>query len=189
MNKTVKEKLVLKKSIRNTLNKFLITIIIFLVGMIMVKQNPNLKKSLKENIYEKSFKFTKSKKFYEKYFGNILSLDKVIKEEQPVFSEKLSFEKSESYQKGVKLKVANNYMVPTLESGIVVFLGEKENYGNTVIIEQIDGIDTYYANINVNNIKLYDYIEKGELLGETKDNNLYLVFQKNGEYLDYKKYI
>lgn len=155
----------------------------------MVKQNPNLKGILKENVYEKSFKFTKSKKLYEKYFGNILSLDKVIKEEQPVFSEKLSFEKSENYEKGVKLKVPKNYMVPTLESGIVVFIGEKENYGNTVIIEQVDGIDTYYANVNTNNIKLYDYIEKGELLGETKGSNLYLVFQKNGEYLDYHKYI
>lgn len=189
MNKSVKEKLVLKKSIRNTLNRFLITIIIFLVGMILVKQNPKLKEVLKENIYEKSFKFTKSKKFYEKYFGNILSLDKVIKEEQPVFSEKLSFEKSEDYEKGVKLKVSKNYMVPTLESGIVVFIGEKEKYGNTVIIEQVDGVDTYYANIKTNNIKLYDYIEKGELLGETNGTNLYLVFQKNGEYLDYKKYI
>lgn len=189
MNKTIKEKLVLKKSIRNVLNKVLITIIIFLIGMIAVKKNPTLKSQIKENVYEKSFKFTKSKKLYEKYFGNILSLDKVIKEEQPVFNEKLSFEKSESYKNGVKLKVATNYMVPTLESGIVVFIGEKENYGNTVIIEQIDGIDTYYANISVNNLKLYDYIEKGELIGETKGDNLYLVFQKNGEYLDYKKYI
>ena len=80
-------------------------------------------------------------------------------------------------------------MVPTIESGIVVFIGEKENLGTTVIIEQVDGIDTFYSNININNIKLYDYIEKGELLGETKGNDLYLFFQKNGEYLDYQKYI
>lgn len=189
MNKTVKEKLVLKKSIRNGLNRLLITIIIFLIGMIAIKEHPNLKTVFKENIYEKSFKFTKSKKIYEKYFGNILSLDRVLKEEQPVFNEKLAFEKSEPYQNGVKLKVSNNYMVPTLESGIVVFIGEKEKLGNTIIIEQVDGVDTYYANVNINNIKLYDYIEKGELLGEVKGSNLYLVFQKNGEYLDYKKYI
>ena len=47
----------------------------------------------------------------------------------------------------------------------------------------------YYANINAMNLKLYDYIEKGTLLGETKDNKLYLVFSKNGEYLNYKDYI
>ena len=38
-------------------------------------------------------------------------------------------------------------------------------------------------------MKLYDYVEKGELLGETNNNTLFLTFQKNGEYLDYKKYI
>ena len=38
-------------------------------------------------------------------------------------------------------------------------------------------------------VNLWDYIEKGTLLGETKDNKLYLVFSKNGEYLNYKDYI
>lgn len=189
MNKKVEEKLVLKRNVKKVIKKIMLTIIIFLIGMITVKANPNLKKSLTENIYEKNFKFTKTKKFYEKYFGNILSLEKVVKKEQPVFSEKLAFSKKEAYEKGVKLKVSNNYMVPALESGIVVFMGEKENYGQTIIIEQVDGIDTFYSNINYNNIKLYDYIEKGELLGETKGNNLFLSFQKNGEFLDYQKYI
>ena len=80
-------------------------------------------------------------------------------------------------------------MVPSIESGIVVFMGEKEGYGNTIIIEQVNGVDVYYSNINPSNIKLYDYIEKGKLLGEVKDNKLYMVFQKDGKYLDYKKYI
>ena len=80
-------------------------------------------------------------------------------------------------------------MVPTLESGIVVFIGEKEGYGSTVIIEQVDGIDVWYSNIKANNIKMYDYIEKGSLIGEVKGKKLYMVFQKDGAFLDYKKYI
>ena len=80
-------------------------------------------------------------------------------------------------------------MVPTIESGIVVFIGEKEKIGKTIIIEQVNGIDTFYSNINFNNLKLYDYVEKGELLGEVKNNELYLTFQKDGKYLDYKKYV
>lgn len=189
MNKRIEEKLVLKKSIKKAISKFMVAIIFFLLGMIAVKANPNLKTTINENIYNKNFKFTKTKKIYEKYFGNLLSLDKIIKEEQPVFNEKLSYEKIEPYKKGASLKVVNGYMVPTLESGIVVFIGEKKDYGNTIIIEQVDGIDTFYSNINIGNIKLYDYIEKGELIGEAKDNNLYLVFQKDGKYLDYQKYI
>ena len=189
MNKVIVEKLVLKKKIKILLNKLLLTILVFLIGLILIKNNSNLKKVIKENIYEKSIKFTKTKSIYEKYFGKYLSMDNINNNEQPVFNEKLSYLKEEKYNNGVKLSVNNNYLVPNLESGIIVFVGEKENIGNSIIIEQIDGIDTMYSNININNYKLYDYIEKGELLGEVKGDNLYISFQKNGEYLDYKKYI
>ena len=47
----------------------------------------------------------------------------------------------------------------------------------------------FYANIEPINLKLYDYIEKGSLLGEAKNNKLYLVFSKDGKYLNYKDYI
>ena len=185
----MKEKLVLKKSIKNALNKLLLSVIIFLIGMIIIKQYPNLKQPLQVNLYEKSFKFQTIKSLYEKYFGNILSVDKIIKETEPVFNEKLTFKESEKYENGVKLKVTNNYMVPVMESGVVVFIGEKEKYGNTIIVEQVDGIETFYGNVNINNIKLYDYVEKGELLGETKGDTLYLLFQKDGKYLDYQENI
>ena len=79
-------------------------------------------------------------------------------------------------------------MVPSLESGIVVFVGEKEKYGNIVIIQSKDKVDYWYGNMDNLNIKLYDYVEKGNLLG-VADNYLYLLFQKNGEYLDYKIFL
>lgn len=186
--KTVKKKLILKKSVKIFLSKIMITIIIFLSAMILVRENKGFKNLIVENVYEKSFKFTKIKNFYQKYFGNILSIDKLVKEEQSVFNEKLTYNKKNAYKDGVVLSVSKNYMVPVLESGIVIFMGEKEGYGNTVIIEQVNGVDVFYGNISANNIKMYDYIEKGQLLGEA-DGKLYLVFQKNGEYLNYKEYI
>ena len=189
MNKRIEKRLVLKKSIRTALNKLLLSIIVFLIGMILVKQNPKLKTPIQVNLYEKSFKFQKMKLFYEKYFGDILSVDKVVKETSPVFSEKISYKKVEKYNDGIKLKVSTNYMVPVIESGVVVFIGEKENIGSTIIIEQVNGTETLYGNVKIDNIKLYDYIEKGELLGEVNGENLYLKFQKDGKVLDYKEYI
>ncbi len=187
--KTVKKKLVLKKSVRNFITRVLITVIIFLVGMILVKSNSDFKNIILDEVYDNNFKFTKIKDFYQKYFGNILSIDQLMVEEQPVFKEKLSYEKADTYLDGVKLKVSDHYMVPVLESGIVIFMGEKEDYGDTVVIEQIDGVDVYYSNISTEGIQLYDYVEKGSLLGEAQDKNLYLIFQKDGEYLNYKDYI
>ncbi|MBE6157358.1 MAG: M23 family metallopeptidase [Firmicutes bacterium] len=188
-NTTVKKKLVLRKEIKTFINKILITILIFILGMILVKKDGNYKNLIIENVYEKSFKFTKFKNIYEKYFGNILSVDKIITEEKSVFSEKLNYKKENTYKDGVVLTVEDNYMVPVIESGIVVYMGDKKGYGSTIIIEQINGINTYYSNINTSNIKLYDYIEKGKLLGEVKTNKLYLLFEKDGKFIDYKKYI
>lgn len=183
----MKEKLVLKKSIRNALNKLLLSIILFLIGMILVKEYPSIKTPLQVSLFEKSFKFQKIKSSYEKYFGNILSVDKKIKEES-VFNEKIAYKKIDRYEEGVKLEVGNNYMIPAIESGVVVYIGKKNNK-DTVIIEQVNNVETFYENINTNNIKLYDYIEKGELLGETKGKYLFLKFQKDGKYLDYKENI
>ena len=71
----------------------------------------------------------------------------------------------------------------------------KENFGCGSESEhapwalEVNGINTEYSNINASNYKLYDYVEKGKLLGEVDGNKLYLSFEKEGKYLDYKKYI
>ena len=78
---------------------------------------------------------------------------------------------------------------PGLKNYEDILIGLKDNLGNTIIVEQVDGIETIYSNIDLLNYKLYDYVEKGELIGETINKNLILQFQKNGEYLDYKEII
>lgn len=187
--KHIKKKLVLKEQVKKTISKVMITIIIFLVGMIVVKKEPNSKVFLKQNIYEKSIKFTKIKEVYNKYFGNILSIDKITYKETPVFNENLIYKEKKTYKDGVELTVEEGYMIPNLNNGIVVYIGEKEEYGPTIIIEQENGIDVFYSNIIFDGIKLYDYIEKGEYIGRAKTTKMYLIFQKDGEVLDYKNYI
>ena len=187
--KTIKQRYVLKRNIKIILSKFLITVIIFLTALICIKKDISMKKILKENIYEKSIKFSKTQKIYDKYFGKYLSVEKNNNETESVFTENINYTKKEKYLNGVKLTVDNNYLVPVLESGVIIYIGDKENLGNTVIVEQVNGVETLYSNINTSNYKLYDYVEKGELLGETVNKNLILQFQKNGEFLDYQEYV
>lgn len=187
--KIIKKKLVLKKKVRTTLTKIMLVIIIVLITLISIKANPNLKIIIKENIYEKSLEFTKARKIYSKYFGNIIPIEKIMAEEKPVFNEKLAYKKETAYENGVELQVSQNYLVPALESGVVIFLGEKNDYGKTLIIEQVNGIAVFYSNIEFVDIKLYDFIEKGELLGEAKEEKIYLAFSKEGKYLNYKEFI
>ena len=187
--KVLKEKLVLKKSVRNFINQIFISTIILLIGLIVIKRDPALKVNIKKDVYENSAEFMKFKKIYDDYFGNIIPLNNMLDKEKIVFDEKLAYISDEKYKDGVKLTVEDNYLVPTLQEGIVVYIGEKENYGNTVIVEQTDGVDVFYSNLKEINVKLYDYLGQGELIGEVNNNYLYLIFQKEGNVIDYKKYI
>ena len=40
------------------------------------------------------------------------------------------------YKDGVKLETDEGYLIPALESGIVVYMGDKEDYGYTVIMNK-----------------------------------------------------
>lgn len=173
----------MKKSIY--LTKLCITMIITLVILILIKSSTNFKNIFYEKVYNTNFSFDKLNMLYTKYVGDFDVLDKYVKS-KAVFNETLLYEKKEEYKEGVKLTVEDNYLVPINESGIVVFIGEKENYGNTVIIQRIDGIDEWYGNISNVNVKLYDYVKKGELLGEA-NNTLYLVYKKQGKTLKYEE--
>ena len=177
----VKEKLVLRKEIKVIMKKAMYTIIIFLLGMILVRKNPNIKSKINKTVYQESPNYMKAQKLYKKYFGSVFPNEE---KEKSVFTEKLTYTKAKKDNNGVKLEVSNNYLVPAIDSGIIIFL---EN--NKLIISQVNGINVEYGNVNVSNHKLYDYIEKDTLIGETISNTLYLSFEKDGEYLDYKDYI
>ncbi len=165
--------------------KLVIIIILFFSIVISTKENTLFKVFLKEKVFTNNISFKKFQNIYSKYFGNIIPFNKYMPV-TPVFSEKIEYISKEKYKDGVKLKVSNNYLMPSINSGIVVFIGEKEDYGNTIIIEGDESI--WYSNIN-SNLKLYDQIKKGEYLGEVNGDEIYLVFKKEGKLVDYKEYL
>lgn len=173
------------------INKILFLVLLMLLCVILCESNPKVKKFVKEEIFEKNLSFAKINKWYKDKFGSVIPIDDIVPSDENVlvFSEELDYIKEDKYHEGVKLTVSKNYLIPVIKSGIVVFIGEKENYGRTVIVQQVDGIDCWYGNLDTESVKLYDYVEKGSLLGETKQDLLYLVFQKDGDFLDYKNYI
>lgn len=177
--------------INKGLSKILIVIIITLITLITLKSNTKLKTAFYKNVFEKNISFAEINKLFKDKFGKPIPFSDVIekKETKQVFNEKLEYSEKSKYLDGVKLKVSNNYLVPSIENGIVVFIGEKENYGNTVIVEGTDGVDIWYSNINTTSLKLYDYIEKGTLIGEAKDDYIYLVYKKEGKVLNYEDYL
>lgn len=168
-------------------NKLMIAIMIGLVSLIIMEYSPKFKSFMNDNVLNDNLSFGYFSKLYNKYFGDILpnNNDKTVS----VFEEKLLYETKENYFKGYKLTVSNNYLVPALNDGVVVFIGEKDEYGSVIVVEQSDGVNTIYGNINISSIKLYDEVKKGSFIGETKNDILYIVLEKEGEYLDIETYL
>ncbi len=173
------------------LSRFLIVVILTLTTLIVLRSNSKLKTSFYKNVLEKNITFAKINKVFKNKFGSPIPFsDKLEKEElKTVFNEKLKYNSKSKYLDGVKLKVDNNYLVPNLEDGVVVFIGKKDNYGNTVIVEGVDGVDVWYGNVKNTSLKPYDYVKKGSLIGETVNNNLYLIYKKDGKVLNYEDYL
>lgn len=175
-----------KKNNKTFITKFLISIIFFLISIIITNKSDKLMSVYREYVYKESIPFTKVKSWYEDLFGSILPKENNTK---LVMSEGKLLPKSiNNYLDGEVLKLENNTLINTLTSGVVVYMGQKEGYGNTIIIQGIDGVDIWYGNIDKSNIKLYDYIEKNTLLGETISDQLYLVIKKDNEYIKYEDY-
>lgn len=168
------------------LNKIAFTMILTLITLIGLKTNAEFKTKFYKYVLENNISFVSINNIYQKYLSDILPNLSFFNETEPVFNETLTYSAQSKYKDGVALTVVDNYLVPILDSGMVIFVGEKEGYGKTVIIEQVDGLEVWYSNLNNYSVNLYDYVTKGSVLGEVDGDKLYLVFKKDGETLEYE---
>ena len=173
------------KYINNLITRILISVIVFFGFIIATNGSSKISKFVSDDVLKKNISFSKITNLYNKYFGNVLPFKDITDEANTVFNETLTYESIKNYKDGYQLEVKENYLVPVITSGIVVFIGEKEELGNTVIVQGIDEVDYWYSNIDNLSVSLYDYVSEGAFLGSAKGTNLYLTFLKNGEYLGY----
>lgn len=182
---------------KNTLSKFLFTILIkslivvllFLSSMIFIRQNDKNKKMFKEKVYNNSLSFAKIYNLYSKYLGDALPFKDIIKDDtKKVSNEKITYSSIKKDGDGYLLVVPSNYTLQSIKSGIVIEVKKDDKYKNIVKIQDKSGVNITYKNLNEVEVKLYDYVEKGEILGSVS-NKLYINFEKDGKYLSYEKYL
>lgn len=170
--------------------KCMLCIGIFLCLGIICKADISYKNYIEKKIYQEHFDFSEVKSFYDKYLGGIFPIENISNSRLvSVFNESLVYQEVLDYEEGAMLKVDYNYLVPAVNGGIVVYVGEKEKYGNVVIVEGDNGIDIWYGNICNMMVKNYDVVQSGSYLGESCDNKIYVVYTKKNEFLDYCDYL
>ena len=182
---------------KSTLSKFLFTILIkslivillFLLSMIFIRQNDKNKKIFKEKVYNNSLSFAKIYNLYSKYLGDALPFKDTIKDDtKKVSNEKITYSSIKKEGDDYLLVVPSNYTLQSIKSGIVIEVKKDDKYKNMVKIQDKSGVNITYKNLNEVEVKLYDYVEKGEILGSVS-NKLYINFEKDGKYLSYEKYL
>lgn len=170
--------------------KIMMCISLFLGLGIGCKSNSTFKSFVQKKIYQEYLDFSSIKVFYDKYLGGFFPIESISNSGlKAVFNENLVYEGFTKYEDGVELVVDYNYLVPVIESGMIVYLGEKEKYGKVVIVEGDNGIDIWYGNLDNVTVNIYDRVEKGSYLGNIKENKLYLVYTKDQDFLNYNDYL
>ena len=171
------------------IRRTLLTVTIVLILLIICNFSPKAKTLINKYMFETNYNFSKINNLYKKYLLDITKKTGITKDDKPVSSNiNIEYTKIKEYKDGAELTISENYGIKLLESGLIVFIGEKEGYGNVVVVQQSNGIDVTYGNIENTDVKIYDYVEKGTIIG-TANKKLYLTFEKDGETLDYKTYI
>lgn len=169
--------------LKKALTKILLAIIFLLVSLIFINVNDESKLLYKKTILNNYFNHGIFLKKYNQLFRINNKLDDIT------VSSLSKANDYENYLDGVLISYNDYENIYAINSGIVVFQGNKENFGNTIIIQGIDGVDVWYGNINNTGYKLYDYVDKNTIIGTPNHNKLYIKIEKDGKVLNYQDYL
>lgn len=185
--KEVKKRSFTSKFLYSILVKSLIVVVLFLASLIYIKQSDKNKNNFKNIVYNNSLSFAKIYNVYKKYLGDVIPFKNIFKDNTKLVSnEKLTYNSISKKDNGYILGVSNNYTISSISSGIVIERKEDSNYINIVTVQDKNGLNITYGILNNINVKLYDYVEKGEIIGQASDK-LYLSFKKDNKYLSYEE--
>lgn len=153
----------------------LFTIVIFTMIVITLS---NMSPKFKSFIVDKVLNSTIDFSFVNKLSNKVTNVFKTSNNTLPVVKEENN--RKERYKDGIKYIVNKGTSVNIKDSGIVTYIGNKDGYNNTVIIQQSNGYYAWYGNIK-EEVKLYDYIESGSKIGETLTNEYYYILLKDNK--------
>ena len=153
----------------------LFTIVIFTMIVITLSNtSPKFKSFIVDKVLNSTIDFS----FVNKLSNKVTNVFKTSNNTLPVVKEENN--RKEKYKDGIKYIVNKGASVNIKDSGIVTYIGNKDGYNNTVIIQQSNGYYAWYGNIK-EEVKLYDYIESGSKIGETLTNEYYYVLLKDNK--------
>lgn len=189
VKKEVEKESNFKSFLFKILIKSLLVIVLFLSSLIYIKQSDKNKDKFEKIVYNNSLSFAKIYNVYQKYLGDVIPFKNIYKDNTKVVSsDKLTYSNIKKENNGYILDVSNMYSIGALNSGIIIKIEENDTYKTMITIQNEEGLNITYGLLSDLNVKLYDYVEQGEILG-VANKKLYLIFKKGDKYLSYEEYL
>jgi len=158
--------------LKNLLNKLFTIVIFTMLVVITSNYSPKFRDFIINDVLNNTMDFSKLNKFINKTTSIFET------EETMNVSSITNNEEYTKYLDGVKYKIEENENIYLKDSGIVTFIGEKEGYNNTIIIQQSNGYYAWYGNVK-ESVKLYDYLESGTIIGNASNEYYYVLLKDN----------
>ncbi|WP_100402217.1 M23 family metallopeptidase [Bacillus sp. FJAT-42315] len=179
--------------------KALASLILVLAVAIMFKQSssPSLEgQAWMKEVMEKEFQFSKAAEWYEKTLGEPLPFtvdgwtekEKVVNE-QAEYAVPVSGKVIEDFQtngRGLMVEAGLNEGVKAIKDGTVLFVGQKEEFGQTVIVQHADNSESWYGHVANPSVQPYEKVAAGSVLAQLAPNEqtFYLAIKKDGIFVD-----
>lgn len=184
----------------------LLSAVIVLCLAIVLKSNSPLGQEVKSGltkIYNKEFQFAALQKWYEDRFGTpIAFLPQLNKKNNTIDKENYAVPASgkvlQNFKmdgQGVLIQTESNQKVTAIDKGIVLFVGKKDQLGETVIVQHADGSESWYGKLGSANVKEMDRVDNTKVIGTVtndKEGNFgtyYFALKMGEHFIDPKKVI
>ena len=153
-----------------------------------------------DTVYQQEFQFAAVSNWFEDTIGkpfaflpedSITGTDQAASDSQ--FATPATGTIMQSFVKdgqGVLIKTSNSTSVDTIKEGVVIYAGEKESHGKTVIVQHPDKSESWYAHLQEINVSLYEEIKKGTKVGKVSPSDegdkgeFYFALKANGKFID-----
>ncbi|MCA0969940.1 M23 family metallopeptidase [Halobacillus litoralis] len=142
---------------------------------------------------QEDFPFAKVSAWYSDRFGDPLEV--ISQNEDPAPSQAaLPVSGSvttpfEANGKGIRMAVEAGSPVQAVKSGTVVFVGNVEETGKTVVVQHEDGSKSTYGFLTEVQVHLYENIPAQTVLGDAQASEVFFGIEKNDQYIDPAKVI
>ncbi len=127
--------------------------------------------------------------WYESTFGDVIPISEQ-NDTMQVFSP-LNTLLTKPFGNGVLVELDSFTPVQSFTDGLIIYIGDNDEYGKSVIVQTKDGNEYIYGNLESTNLSLYSRIYEGTIIGAAKvnplspqNNQLYLAIRKDGVYLN-----